>query len=78
MAKPRAQALKDLSDSELFDRLAETRQELFTLRFQHVTGQLENSSRLGLVRKDVARLLTELREREIAAAEALVADQEKA
>lgn len=76
MAKPKAQALKDLSDGELFDRLNETREELFTLRFQHVTGQLENSSRLGLVRKDVARLLTEIREREIAAAEALVQDQE--
>jgi large subunit ribosomal protein L29 len=77
MAKPRAQALKDLSDIELFHRLTETKEELFTLRFQHVTGQLENSARLGTVRKDVARLLTEVREREIAAAEALAADQEK-
>jgi large subunit ribosomal protein L29 len=76
MAGAQAQALKDLGDAELFDRITETKAELFNLRFQHVTGQLENTSRLGAVRKDVARLLTELREREIAAAEALAASEE--
>jgi len=50
--------------------LAEARRELFNLRFQLATGQLDNSSRLGAVRKDIARLATFLREREIAAAEA--------
>ena len=64
-----AQELRELSDTELVERLAETKQELFNLRFQHVTGQLDNTSRLGHVRKDVARINTLLREREIAAAE---------
>ena len=73
MAKPAAQALRDLSDPELVERLAQTKEELFKLRFQHVTGQLENHARLDQVRKDVARLHTELRIREIAAAEALAA-----
>jgi large subunit ribosomal protein L29 len=60
-----------LGDSELLSRLAETRRELFNLRFQLATGQLDSSSRLASVRKDIARLSTFLREREIAAAEAL-------
>jgi len=60
-----------LGDSELLNRLAETRRELFNLRFQLATGQLDSSSRLASVRKDIARLSTFLREREIAAAEAL-------
>jgi large subunit ribosomal protein L29 len=72
MASP-ATELRDLSDDELVTRLADAKQELFNLRFQHVTGQLENSTRLGSVRKDIARLNTVLREREIAAAEALEA-----
>jgi large subunit ribosomal protein L29 len=71
MASKAAEELKELSDGELFERIGTTRQELFNLRFQHVTGQLENSARLTTVKRDVARLLTELREREIAAAEAL-------
>jgi large subunit ribosomal protein L29 len=50
--------------------LAETRRELFNLRFQLATGQLDNSARLSEVRKDIARLSTFLREREIAAHEA--------
>ena len=52
-------------------QLGETRRELFNLRFQLATGQLDNSSRLAAVRKDIARLSTFVREREIAAAEAL-------
>jgi large subunit ribosomal protein L29 len=60
-----------LGDAELLGRLAETRRELFNLRFQLATGQLDSSSRLASVRKDIARLSTFLREREIAAAEAL-------
>ncbi|HSL58573.1 MAG TPA: 50S ribosomal protein L29 [Acidimicrobiales bacterium] len=63
--------LADLSDEDLATRLSETKQELFNLRFQHVTGQLDNYARLGQLKKDVARLRTELRAREIAAAEAL-------
>ncbi len=63
--------MKLLGDSELLGRLAEARRELFNLRFQLATGQLDNSARLGAVRKDVARLSTFMREREISAAEAL-------
>lgn len=60
-----------LGDNELLGRLGEARRELFNLRFQLATGQLDNSARLSQVRKDIARLSTFLREREIAAAEAL-------
>ena len=63
--------IRDMNDDELYTRLAEAKHEMFNLRFQHVTGQLDNHARLGQVRKDVARLNTLLREREIAAAEAL-------
>ena len=64
-----ARELRDLDDTTLLERLGEAKEELFNLRFQHATGQLENSARLGQVRKDIARLATLLRQREIAAAE---------
>ena len=66
----RAKGLTDLGDTDLIERLAEAKEELFNLRFQFATGQLDNSARLTDVRRDVARMLTELRAREIAAAEA--------
>jgi large subunit ribosomal protein L29 len=59
-----------MGDTELENRLGESRRELLNLRFQLATGQLDNSARLGQVRRDVARILTILREREIAEAEA--------
>ncbi|MEA2685940.1 MAG: large subunit ribosomal protein [Actinomycetota bacterium] len=62
--------LREMDDDELVTRLVEAREELFNLRFQHVTGQLDNYSRLGDVRKDIARMNTLLRQREIAAADA--------
>ena len=62
--------LRNMDDDELERRLAESKQELFNLRFQHVTGQLDNYARLGQLKKDVARINTLLREREITAAEA--------
>jgi len=62
--------LRMMQTEELETRLDETRQELFNLRFQLVTGQLDNTSRIPLVRRQVARLETILREREIEAAEA--------
>ena len=62
--------LRDLEDDELETRLEEAKQEQFNLRFALVTGQLDNSARLGEIRKDVARIKTVLREREIEAAEA--------
>ena len=64
MAK--AKKLKELSDADLLTRLEEVTDELFNLRFQNATGQLSNVRRLGEVRKDKARVLTELRAREIA------------
>jgi large subunit ribosomal protein L29 len=63
------QSFRDLDDVDLVTQLKETKDELFKLRFQHATGQLTNYSRLGEARRDIARLETELRAREIAAAE---------
>ncbi len=60
--KPRQ--LRDLNDAELQRRLAETRQELFNLRFQLATGALENSARLRLAKREIARILTIRHERE--------------
>jgi large subunit ribosomal protein L29 len=70
MSPSRAREFRDLDGSELETRLTEAKQELFNLRFQLVTGQLDNSARVGQLRKDVARMNTILREQEIAAAEA--------
>ena len=67
--------LRDLADEELDGRLVETKAELFNLRFQHVTGQLDNYTRLAQVKRDVARMLTILRQREIEAAEAAQAQE---
>jgi large subunit ribosomal protein L29 len=66
-----AEQVRELGDADLVQQLDEARQELFNLRFSHVTGQLDDSSRLKATRQDVARLMTELRAREIRAAEAL-------
>ena len=65
----RAKALTDLGDTDLIERVSEAKEELFNLRFQFATGQLDNPARLKQVRRDIARVLTELRAREIAAAE---------
>ena len=67
--------LAELSDADLLTRLEETSEELFNLRFQNATGQLTNVRRLSVVRRDKARVLTELRAREIAAADALEAEE---
>ena len=53
-----------MTDEELEHRLAETRQELFNLRFQGVTGALENTARLKLAKREIARILTIRNERE--------------
>ena len=78
MANPNAEALNDLTPEELFQRLAEAKDQLFHLRFQHATGQLEKTSQLSGTKRDIARLNTELREREIAAADALAAQEASA
>jgi len=66
---PPASELKELNDTELSNRLREFKEELFNLRFQNATGQLDNTSRINAVKKDIARVQTFLREREITAAE---------
>ncbi len=59
-----------LTDSELIEQLSEAKDEVFKLRFQIVTGRLDNTARLKQAKKEVARAMTELRTREIQAAEA--------
>jgi large subunit ribosomal protein L29 len=66
----RARELRELGDEALEQRMAETKGELFNLRFQHATGQLDNTTRLGELKREIARLHTLRREREIEAAEA--------
>ncbi len=70
----RARPLRCSTPTSWRARLGESRRELFNLRFQLATGQLDNSSRLSHVRKDVARMLTVLRVREIGEAEGLALD----
>jgi large subunit ribosomal protein L29 len=60
-----ATELRDMDDVVLVDHLKTARRELFGLRFQHATGELENTSRLREAKRDVARALTVLREREV-------------
>jgi large subunit ribosomal protein L29 len=69
----RAAELREFNDTELEHRLGEAKEELFNLRFQNATGELDNIARLPQVRREVARIETLLREREIAAAEQLEA-----
>ncbi len=60
----RARDLRDMTDDELENALHDRRQELFNLRFQSVTGALENSARLKLAKRQIARILTVRHERE--------------
>ena len=60
----KAKDLRDLTDDELETRLSDTRREVFNLRFQAETGALENSARLKLAKRDLARILTLRRERQ--------------
>jgi large subunit ribosomal protein L29 len=57
--------LRELHDDELETRLREAKEELFNLRFQMATGQLDNNRRLRTVRRDIARIYTILHEREL-------------
>jgi large subunit ribosomal protein L29 len=63
MAKPAE--LRDMDDAVLVEHLRTSRRELFGLRFQHATGELENTSRLRQAKREVARVLTIVRERGI-------------
>ncbi|HEX8119957.1 MAG TPA: 50S ribosomal protein L29 [Solirubrobacteraceae bacterium] len=60
-----AKDLRDMNERELLDQLAAARKELFGLRFQHATGELENTAGLRTAKRDLARALTVAREREI-------------
>ncbi len=62
---PPAAELRELSDAELADKVREFKEELFNLRFQMATGQLDNNRRLRVVRNEIARIYTVLREREL-------------
>ncbi len=61
----KANEIRDLSQGELNQKLTSLKEELFNLRFQHATGQLENPMRIKAVKKDIARIKTILREQEI-------------
>jgi large subunit ribosomal protein L29 len=63
----KALELRELDASELAEKLDEAKEELFNLRFQMATNQLDNTSRLRQVRREVARISTVIREQEIAA-----------
>jgi large subunit ribosomal protein L29 len=60
----RARELQHLNEEDLGEKLAEARQELFNLRFQSATGALENTTRLKLAKREIARILTVRTERE--------------
>jgi large subunit ribosomal protein L29 len=59
----RASDLRDMGDTALIDHIATTRRDLFGLRMQHATGELDNTARLGTVKRDLARALTVARQR---------------
>ena len=61
----KAKQVRDLSDEDLAVRFRDTRKELFNLRFQHATGQLDNPHKLSVTRREIARLLTTIRQREL-------------
>jgi len=70
----KARELRELTDDVLELRLAEAKDELFKLRFGHATGQLDDTTRLSLAKREIARMHTMLREREITAHEAMRED----
>jgi large subunit ribosomal protein L29 len=63
----KATEIHELEETDLMQKLKDARAELFNLRFQLATGQLENTGRIAIVKKDIARLHTELRARELRA-----------
>ncbi|MDI5965154.1 50S ribosomal protein L29 [Streptomyces sp. SL13] len=64
-AGTQASELRELNSEDLLGKLREAKEELFNLRFQAATGQLENNNRLKVVKKDIARIYTLMREREL-------------
>ena len=70
-----ASDLREMNDDALLQELAEAKQSLYNLRFRNATGQLASPAEIPLVRRHVARVNTELRAREIAAADALAGQE---
>ncbi len=70
-----AAELRELTGDELVSKLRESKEELFNLRFQTATGQLDNNRRLRTVRRDIARIYTVMRERELGLASAPATDE---
>ncbi len=66
--------IRELSDEALAEKLKDCRAELFNLRFQMATSQLDNTARVSAVKKDIARVLTEQRARQIAAEKSAVTE----
>ena len=66
----KAAEIRNLSGEDLQTKLKEARAELFNLRFQMATGQLDNTARIKQVKKDIARIQTEMRDRELKAVQA--------
>ena len=62
-----AKELRELDDKDLAQKLSESRRELFNLKFQHATAQLENNQKLPAVRRTIARILTIQRKRKVGA-----------
>ena len=73
----KAAEIRELSADDLQAKLKEARAELFNLRFQHATGQLENTARLKAVKSDIARMYTVLRERELGISQEPAATESK-
>ena len=73
MTKSQAAELRALDGDALNDKLKEAKEELFNLRFQNATGQLDNTARLQKVRREIARIYTVQRERELGIIEAVEA-----
>ena len=63
----KAKQIHEMTDEELNTKLSELKEELFNLRFRHATGQLENPNVIAVVKKDIARVKTVIRERELEA-----------
>jgi large subunit ribosomal protein L29 len=78
MAASKAVELRELSDDDLVSRLRESKAELFNLRVQAATGQLDNHGRLRSVRHDIARIYTVLRERELGIIGGTASDESEA
>jgi large subunit ribosomal protein L29 len=70
-AQTTAAELRALSAEDLEEKLKDAKEELFNLRFQNATGQLDNSARLKTVRREIARIYTVIRERELGIIEAV-------